>query len=267
LSFVRLSYGDQAETQVRVFGGTIAETEFPLRTLEGTLAPTILTQPASQHVAVGEPVQLEVVALISGGGLQYQWKRDGIVLAGQTGARLSISAAAGSDMGMYSVEVSSPMFGTVESNVATLTVAGVGTSRLANLSSRAWVPESGELIADFVVRGSGLKSVLVRGVGRQLGAFGVPSPMPNPRFEVMAVGSGTAILSNDDWGGGQMLALAFAEVGRFRSPIRAAPRPSGPSRLTERRRTRCEWRTARARRARRLPRFTIAIPRGRRAGS
>ena len=73
--------------------------------LDVVLHPSILTQPQSVNVLRGSPVNFSVAA--SGTGpLTYQWLKNGVALAGQTLAALSISAASESDAGIYMVIVS-----------------------------------------------------------------------------------------------------------------------------------------------------------------
>jgi len=60
---------------------------------------------------------------------------------------------------------------------ATAVLPAVAASSLANLSTRGLVGSaSGSLIAGFVVEGPAAKSILIRGVGPGLAAFGVPNP-------------------------------------------------------------------------------------------
>ncbi len=82
--------------------------------------PGIATQPASQTVLAGQPVDLTVVA--SGQGpFSYQWQRDGAPLAGATNSTYSIVQAASGDAGIYMVVVSNPS-GSTPSLPATLLV-------------------------------------------------------------------------------------------------------------------------------------------------
>ncbi|MFZ1057171.1 MAG: hypothetical protein WAN79_15975, partial [Opitutaceae bacterium] len=59
------------------------------------------------------------------------------------------------------------------------------TQRLINLSARGNVSYSfGPLIGGFVISGSSNKSVLIRGIGPGLTAFGVTDAIPDPVLEV-----------------------------------------------------------------------------------
>jgi hypothetical protein len=82
--------------------------------------PVITTQPQSQTVGGGMPATFTVEA--SGTGpLNYQWRRNGIALAGATNAALTIAELRRDDAGDYSVLVGNPA-GAVASAVATLNV-------------------------------------------------------------------------------------------------------------------------------------------------
>lgn len=173
--------------------------------------------PQPQHVAPGAPATFAVTA--SGSGLTYQWRKNGTPLAGATRPSLTIPAAAAGDMGFYSVTITSPA-GTLESDTATLTVAVGGASRLVNVSTRGYVPPGGDLTPGFVLQGNARKSVLIRAVGPTLGSFGVGGTLPDPVLGVIPLGGANAVASNDNWGGGSILASAFSRAGAF--PLAAA---------------------------------------------
>jgi hypothetical protein len=98
----------------------------------------------------------------------------------------------------------------------TLSVDGSVSPRLLNLSSRLDVPADG-VTAYFRVEGSGPQSVLIRGVGPGLAAFGVPGTLNDPRLELFS-SSGLKIAENDNWAGTPALSSAFAQVGAFALP-------------------------------------------------
>lgn len=85
--------------------------------------PTITAQPKSQDVKAGEAVELSVAAV--GGGLRYQWSKDGKLLhegekfQGVTTASLTIRNASKDEVGRYSVAVSSD-YGTMPSAMASV---------------------------------------------------------------------------------------------------------------------------------------------------
>jgi glucose/arabinose dehydrogenase len=128
-----------------------------------TQPPTILTQPADQTVAVGQPATFSVSA--SGTPpLTYQWQRDGLDIAGATSTSYTIASAQLVDNGArFRVRVSN-VAGSPFSNEATLTVSSappaaafvkpIGTatlSRSGNSSITIAVPTGGVAGAHTVV--------------------------------------------------------------------------------------------------------------------
>jgi hypothetical protein len=90
------------------------------------------------------------------------------------------------------------------------------TPRLINVSARALVGSGSDaLIAGLVIDGASSRTVLVRAIGPSLAGFGVTNALADPRLELFREGSGAAIADNVDWGGGAVLASAFARVGAF----------------------------------------------------
>jgi formylglycine-generating enzyme required for sulfatase activity len=84
------------------------------------LSPEITAQPLSQTVYTDDNVTIEVSA--EGKYVSYQWKKNGVDLAGKTSPTLVLTEAnATLHDGNYSVSVSNE-FGTVTSNLAVLTV-------------------------------------------------------------------------------------------------------------------------------------------------
>lgn len=90
--------------------------------------------------------------------------------------------------------------------------------RLVNLSARVTVGISGEVaIPGLAVRGAVPKRLLVRAVGPGLAAFGVSSPLADPRLELRDE-TGRIIGENDDWSsqpGAAEVRQAAAAVGAF----------------------------------------------------
>ncbi len=175
-------------------------------------ALALTAQPQSQYVAAGATATLSVAA--TGTGLAYQWKKDGAPLAGATNAALVLAGASADSMGFYAVSVRGDA-GSVESAVATVTVATGGSSRLVNVSTRGFVPAGGSLTPGFVLQGNATKAVVIRAIGPTLGAFGVGGTLGDPVMDVIPLGSSAAVASNDNWGGGTGLIAAFSRVGAF----------------------------------------------------
>lgn len=172
----------------------------------------------SQHVAANASATFAVT--VSGSDLTYQWKKEGVAIAGATQSSYTVARASAADMGFYSVAVTGldATRNPVESPVAILTVDTGGPSRLSNLSTCGFVPTDGALTVGFVVRGGNGKSVLARAVGSTLASFGVSNSLADPRLDIVPAGAPVAINSNDNWGGGSVLGDAFAGVGAFPLP-------------------------------------------------
>jgi hypothetical protein len=72
-------------------------------------------------------------------------------------------------------------------------------SILGNISTRSLV-QTGDnvMIGGFIVRGTGLKRVIVRAIGPELSQYGVPNPLADPMLELHDA-NGALIASNDNW--------------------------------------------------------------------
>jgi len=114
---------------------TVDYGNFPAIQPIGVVAPSILTQPQSYSVNVGQGVSLTVSA--SGTApLYYQWKKNGVAISGATGSTLSFGSAQTTDTGNYTVVVSNGA-GAVTSAAANLTVTAVGPAITSNPTSQA----------------------------------------------------------------------------------------------------------------------------------
>lgn len=91
------------------------------------LPPSIVLQPIPVSVSAGAPATFTVTA--SGDApLSYQWRRDGVPIAGATAASYTLAATALGDNGAgFNVNVSNPA-GAVSSTAATLSVTAVARS-------------------------------------------------------------------------------------------------------------------------------------------
>jgi DNA-binding beta-propeller fold protein YncE len=91
---------------------------------------------------------------------------------------------------------------------------GAGTPRLSNLAARHQVERGGDvLIAGFSIGGETAKTVLLRGVGPSLAAFGVSGGLVDPVIELYL--SRTLLHVNDDWGGDGQIARVADSVHAF----------------------------------------------------
>lgn len=176
-------------------------------------APTIAVQPTATSVTAGGAVTLAVTATGSA-PLTYQWRRNGVALAGATGATLALNGASAGDVGDYSVVVTNGL-GAATSVAAALAVDPAAW--LSNVSLRTTLATGQSVIVGFVVNG-GAKDLLVRAIGPALVAFGLPTAMADPRLELYR--DSTKIAENNDWP--TALAPTFASLGAF--PLTVASR-------------------------------------------
>jgi len=119
--------------------------------------------------------------------------------------------------GAYTVEVSGVNNTTGVALAEVYEVSSSGT-RLINISTRAQVGTGANIIIPgFVVSGSGLEQLLVRGDGPGLTQFAVPGALAQPSLSVFD-NSGKVIASNTAWGTSanpSQISSAAASVGAF----------------------------------------------------
>jgi hypothetical protein len=173
------------------------------------VGPTITAQPQGTTLAVGGSTTLAVTA-VGGMPMTYQWRKNGLDLAGVTQASLPLTNAQTYQAGDYSVVVTNA-YGAVISAVATVNVV----PRVVSWSARLMVDAAGA-VATFVVEGTPSKKLLLRAVGPGLAPFGLPG-MADPRLELFDR-TGTLLSVNDDWTNSadySALVSTTAAVGAF----------------------------------------------------
>lgn len=168
---------------------------------EGDL-PSVLSQPSAATVVEGGAVRLEVQAL-SAGGARFQWRRDGVPVAGANEASLTLPCVQAFHAGSYDVVITGDA-GSVASTGADVDVrpAAASSARVLNLSTRALdLQGDNVLIPGFVISGTGTKRMLVRAVGPGMwDAFKLEGYLPDPKLWLVNQKTGTEVASNDDWG-------------------------------------------------------------------
>jgi hypothetical protein len=102
-------------TATNVIGASTASATLTVRA-----APVITAGPSSQAVFAGDRVTL-TVSVTGFPAPTYQWRRNGTVVAGATGATLTLASVLATDAGNYTVTVTNAL-GTVTSEPATLTI-------------------------------------------------------------------------------------------------------------------------------------------------
>ena len=101
--------------------GSITSAAVTLTVNAAPVAPAIVTQPASQSVAVGQSATFTVVATGTA-PLMYQWLKNGTAIAGATASSYTTPAAASTDNGAtFKVTITNSV-STITSAAATLTV-------------------------------------------------------------------------------------------------------------------------------------------------
>jgi LCCL domain-containing protein/putative Ig domain-containing protein len=184
----------------RIAAGTI--------TVGAAGSPVIALQPFSKVAAPGSTVTFATSA--SGTGLTYQWLRNGVAIAGETGAIILRQNVNANDAGTYTVRISNSA-GSVTSAGGVLTISP-DASRLANISVRTNVATGTSVIPGFVIQGTGTKRLLIRAVGPGLGAFGLTGVMADPKLTLFQ--GSTKVSENDDWSAAN-IGTAFAGTGAF----------------------------------------------------
>src|SRR5437016_11102950 len=90
-------------------------------------APSITAQPAGQTVTVGQTATFTVAATGTA-PLSYQWRKNGVAIAGMTSSSYTIPAATTADNGAQFTVVLSNSGGSVTSSVAMLTVSAASVA-------------------------------------------------------------------------------------------------------------------------------------------
>ena len=165
--------------------------------------PEILRSPVPSRVSTGGRAQFffESEGVVD----SIQWFKDGTEIAGANGSTLIVQEVTPADEGEYSVEVTSRS-GTAVSAAGTLTIDDAATADLVNLATRGLVGAGGDImIGGLTVLGGSTKTVLVRGLGPQLTADGVPGALADPELKVFQTLfdetpiRSQLLVTNDDW--------------------------------------------------------------------
>ncbi len=181
----------------------------------------LTAQPSAQNAFAGGTASFNIGAT-GVGTLTYQWRKDGVPIAGATGSTLTLSAITAANAGSYDVIVRDST-STLTSATAHLSVASappVATTvpaHLINLSVLAPLVTAGDSFSlGYVVNGATTtnpKPLVIRAAGPSLGALGVGGTLLDPKIELYADSTKTG--ENDDWGGSSATAAAMAAVGGF----------------------------------------------------
>ena len=181
-----------------------------------SLPPAITSQPRSVLVRPGATVAFTVGAT-STTAVSYQWKKNGVNIAGATSSTLVINPIGTTEAASYTV-VASNAIGSVTSAAATIGLRSLADfGRLVNLSILTDVSAADPFFTiGTVLGGAGTsvsKPLLVRAVGPSLTPLGVGGVLPDPKLDLFSGQTLTA--SNDNWGGDAQIAATSATVGAF----------------------------------------------------
>ncbi len=163
-------------------------------TLTVNLTTPVITSPLAAAAAEGESFSYQITA----DGLPTSFGASGLP------AGLSVSSYNGFISGVPAGK------GIFNVTLSATNAAGIGhatlildltakPSQLQNLSTRLAVGSNDAvLIGGFIVSGTELKTLLIRGIGPTLSDFGVPGVLSDPILELHD-SSGATIASNDNW--------------------------------------------------------------------
>ncbi len=113
--------------------GSVTCTTATLTVASASGAPVIVAQPSSQSVAVGASVTL-TVSVSGTGAMAYQWRRDGVAIAGATAVSYTIAIAKASDAGSYDVVITNAS-GSATSAAATLAITAAASTTPQSLAA------------------------------------------------------------------------------------------------------------------------------------
>lgn len=102
----------------------------------------------------------------------------------------------------------------------TVLVSDAAPTVFGNVSTRGVVSSTQTLIGGFYISGTSARTILIRADGPALGAFSVPSPLPDPVLTVFD-SAGAVVATNTGWttsGNTSALSAAAERVGAFTLP-------------------------------------------------
>jgi hypothetical protein len=188
--------------------------------LSAAAPPLIRTQPAALTQPEGGRATFSVTLDNPDLSTTFQWRRNGVVIPGATGATLTIEPILFGSAGRYNVDVRNSIGAAVSESAALTVVPAIEAGRIINLSVLTSIdapdgPDASFTVG-FVVGGAGTtgsKALLVRAGGPSLARFGVADPVADPRLELFA--GSVKIAENDKWAGSDVLADVGVRVGAF----------------------------------------------------
>jgi hypothetical protein len=215
-------------------------------------AASITLQPTSQSDPLGSNVTFDLSSS-GGSGTEIEWFKNGIPVPYQMGSNLTLPNIQNSDAASYFAIVANGAGPYAQSSTVTLSILtptptptptatptptptsmggmaptltpSSSASQFINISTRAYVGTGGSIaIAGFVISGSSLEQVLIRGVGPTLSQFSVSGVLAQPVLTVFD-SSGNQVATNTGWGSNSnpsQVSAAFAATGAFNLPSGSA---------------------------------------------
>ncbi|MGY8695071.1 MAG: hypothetical protein ACKVGW_12865, partial [Verrucomicrobiia bacterium] len=130
----------------------------------------------------------------------------GNTLTGQSGPTLILAETIGTDAGVYSVSIKKNGAERISAG-ATLTIDDDAAAATVELTNQGFVEQGSDvLVSSLVVEGPSAATILLRGLGPELGGANALGILGDPRLELsrlifedeVEVGA-QALLSNNDW--------------------------------------------------------------------
>lgn len=214
-------------------GGVVASQSVTLTVLGN---PALTIQPVSQTVIEGDPVTFGVSA--SGGNLQYQWRRNGVEIAGATSRLLRLNAAAASDDSTEYAVVVRNSLGSITSGIATLRVVAGNVAAVPSAAAQVALSKSGSASTSFTLVRRGNGTIASWGyntdgqrgdgtVGPTSDTIGtVTLPAGRTARQIAAGGSHALVLLDNGevyaWGGNESGQLGLGDLLFRAAPVKVA---------------------------------------------
>ena len=194
-------------------------TSAPAMLTVNPVPPAITTPPMSQTVNAWQDVNFAVVA--TGPFLTYQWRKDGVDLAGATSATYSVPFAQTNHAGNYTVVVSNPVGSVTSAPPAVLTVNAAASGVVVVWGASAPVPIAAQ--SGVVAIAAGEEHIVALKMDGSVVAWRISFQMTVPvaaQSGVTAIAAGgyhTVALKND----GSVVAWGDDDYGQITVPTAA----------------------------------------------
>ena len=184
--------------------GDTDNNEYEVQVTVAVPAPEFVWEPQSMSVPMGGRAQFFFEA--EEGADTVKWLKNGNTLTGQSGPTLILAETIGTDAGVYSVSIKKNGAERISAG-ATLTIDDDAAAATVELTNQGFVEQGSDvLVSSLVVEGPSAATILLRGLGPELGGANALGILGDPRLELsrlifedeVEVGA-QALLSNNDW--------------------------------------------------------------------